>query len=54
MIYFLSSFLTAIAALVCAQVASNKSRSPLVWGVFGFVVPLIAVIAVCLVPRRTS
>lgn len=41
--------LSAIGAIVAAVVASNKHRNVIGWSVFGLLLPVIAVIAVCCV-----
>ena len=38
-------------AFICAKVAFNKGRSPLLWGILGLVFPVIALIIIALLPR---
>ena len=35
-------------AFICASIASNKGRSPLLWGILGLVFPVIALIVIAL------
>ncbi len=38
-------------AFLCANIASKKGRSPALWGILGFVIPVIALILILVLPR---
>ncbi|MGE3234728.1 MAG: hypothetical protein AB7O78_13505 [Thermoleophilia bacterium] len=38
-------------AFICAKIASDKGRSPLLWGILGLILPVIALIIIALLPR---
>lgn len=43
-----------VCAYVCARVARAKNRSPVLWGVLGFVFPVVSVVAIGLLDRRPA
>ena len=47
---FLGFVLAAVCAFWCARRAVDKGYNPVVWGVLGFVVPVIAVIMMVVLP----
>ena len=42
--------ISAVCAFWCAKRAVNKGYNPVVWGVLGFVIPIIAVIVMAVLP----
>ena len=47
---FLGFVISAVCAFWCARRAIDKGYSPAVWGVLGFVIPIIAVIMMVILP----
>jgi hypothetical protein len=47
----LSFVISAVCAFWCATRAQAKGYSPAVWGVLGFLLPIIAVIAMAVMPK---
>jgi hypothetical protein len=43
--------LSAACAFWCASRALDKGYSPVVWGIVGFLVPVIAIIVMVVLPR---
>jgi hypothetical protein len=41
-----------IFGVICALIASSKGRSPLGWGVLGFLFPLITLIVILVIKRK--
>ena len=50
--YIIWLVVASLAALIAAKVAKGKGRRPVRWAVFGFLFPLIAVIAVLVVDHN--
>ena len=54
-VFFLIGIVIAVAiAFWCASIASRKGRSPLLWGILGFVLPLIALIVIAVLPATDN
>jgi len=49
-IVFIGFVISAVCAFWCAKRAIDKGYSPVVWGVLGFIVPIIAVIVMAVLP----
>ena len=47
----LSFVVSAVCAFWCATRAQAKGYNPAVWGVFGFLLPIVAVIAMAVMPK---
>jgi formate hydrogenlyase subunit 3/multisubunit Na+/H+ antiporter MnhD subunit len=43
-----------IAAVICTFRARNLNRSQTIWGIFGFIFPVLAVIAVFLMKNKIA
>ena len=49
--YIVALVAASVSALICGLVARRKNRNVVGWGVFGFLIPLAALIAILVVPR---
>jgi uncharacterized membrane protein YoaK (UPF0700 family) len=50
-ILFVICFVVAVAcAYACARLALRKGRDPVIWAVFGFLVPIVTVCVIAVVP----
>lgn len=43
-----------MSGALCAVVASEKNRGPAIWGIVGFFLPLLALIAIAGIPVKTD
>ncbi len=43
--------ISVVCAFWCAKRAVDKGYNPVVWGILGFIIPLIAVIVMAFLPR---
>lgn len=52
--WIISIVVAIVVAFVCARVAGNKGHSALGYGLLGFFLPLIGIIAVLLIKNRST
>ncbi len=54
LVFILIGIVIAVAiAAWCASIAAGKGRSPILWGILGFVFPLIALIVIAVLPAAS-
>ena len=51
--YLIGLVIAIIFAIICHRIAVSKGRGPILWAVLGFFFPLIALIVIALLPRKT-
>jgi hypothetical protein len=49
-LFFIGFVIAAVCAFWCATRAPAKGYSPVVWGSFGFLVPIVAIIVMAFLP----
>jgi hypothetical protein len=52
--FLIGLFFAAVSALLCGVIAERKWRSPLGWALFGFLLPLVALVLLLILPSRRA
>lgn len=53
-LWLISLAIAIVFAVICYRVAEGKGRSGVLWGIFGFIIPIIALIIILILPDKRA
>jgi predicted cobalt transporter CbtA len=53
-LWLISLAIAIVIAVLCYRIAEGKGRSGVLWGILGFIVPLIALIIILVLPDKST
>jgi predicted cobalt transporter CbtA len=53
-LWLISLAIAIVIAVLCYRIAEGKGRSGVLWGILGFIIPLIALIIILVLPDKST
>jgi hypothetical protein len=53
-LWLISLAIAIVIAVLCYRIAEGKGRSGVLWGILGFIIPIIALIIILVLPDKST
>jgi predicted cobalt transporter CbtA len=53
-LWLISLAIAIVFAVLCYRIAEGKGRSGVLWGILGFIIPIIALIIILVLPDKST
>jgi predicted cobalt transporter CbtA len=53
-LWLISLAIAIVVAVLCYRIAEGKGRSGVLWGILGFIIPIIALIIILVLPDKST
>ena len=53
-LWLISLAIAIVVAVLCYRIAEGKGRSGVLWGILGFIIPIIALIIILVLPDKSA
>jgi predicted cobalt transporter CbtA len=53
-LWLISPAIAIVFAVLCYRIAEGKGRSGVLWGILGFIIPIIALIIILVLPDKST